>query len=404
MPGLLPLHSESQRWVDASIPRKPLLDWREMVIKGMHFCGALKLARRLSSTHQIRAGSVLPFLPLERVTSAKFVILCYHGIGEAGNPLSFAPTRALFDAQMRFLRENFRVVSLEQACQELRGKSKTEPGIVITLDDGYRSAYTLAFPTLQKYKLPATIYLTLESVETGQVAWYDRVFLAMALAPSGELQLDLQGPWRFQLDSTADRLRAAVEVVALLRTLPNSERRACCALLENKIGLPQNALSNRVLNWDEIRTMHDAGITFGSHTLTHPVVSRLLPQELKRELNDSKCLLERNLGAQVLDFAFPFGKVSDCGAAAVEMLARCGYRSAVTTVPGVNTPQVNPYELRRLQVGFDGSLARFAFDLSRAFLRMEVPHALNALPPDSQVPVDVAPPSSIGGTLGNADA
>jgi peptidoglycan/xylan/chitin deacetylase (PgdA/CDA1 family) len=390
--------------VDASIPHRPLLDWREMVIKTLHYSGALKLARRLSETHQIRAGSALPFLHLERVTSAKFVILCYHGIGEAGNPLGFAPPRELFEAQMRFLRENFRVVSLEQACQELRGNSRTEQGIVITFDDGYRSAYTQAFPILQKYKLPATIYLTLESIETGQVAWYDRVFLAMALAPSGELHLDLQGPWRFQLHTTADRLRAAVELVALLRTLPNSERRKYCALLENKVGLPQNALSNRVLNWDEIRTMHNAGITFGSHTLTHPVVSRLLPQELKHELSDSKNLLERNLGVPVLDFAFPFGKASDCGVAAVEMLARCGYRSAVTTVSGVNTPEVNSYELRRMQVGFDGSLARFAFDLSRAFLRMEEPHLLNAVPADSRVAVGGKPPSSIGGALGDPDA
>jgi len=52
-------------------------------------------------------------------------------------------------------------------------------GVAITFDDGYRSAYTIAFPILQKYRLPATIYLTAESVETGQVAWYDRVFLAI---------------------------------------------------------------------------------------------------------------------------------------------------------------------------------------------------------------------------------
>jgi len=64
-------------------------------------------------------------------------------------------------------------------------------------DDGYRSAYTIAFPILQKYRLPATIYLTAESVETGQVAWYDRVFLAISVAPAGEFQLDLESPWYF---------------------------------------------------------------------------------------------------------------------------------------------------------------------------------------------------------------
>src|SRR4029077_3664879 len=260
------------------------------------------------------------------------------------------------------------------------------------------------FPILQKYRLPATIYVTTESVETGQVAWYDRVFLAMAVAPSGALQLDFDSPYRFQLNSPGDRLRAALELVALLRTLPNSERRRCCALLEKKIGLPQNALSSRVLTWEEILTMRQAGIAFGSHTLTHPVVSQLTLQELEQEVGASKCILEKKLGIPVLDFAFPFGKASDCSPPALEMLSRSGYRSAVTTVSGVNTPNVNPFELRRLQVGPDGSLARFAFDLGRAFLRTEELGALNISLAGSAGAQEAHGAAGIGGALGNSDA
>src|SRR5260370_20747469 len=122
----------------------------------------------------------------------------------------------------------------------------------------------------------------------------------------GELHLNLQGPWCLRLNSSEDRLRAALQVVAFLRTLPNSQRRDCSASLENKIGLPQNALSSRVLTWEEIHTMHQTGIAFGSHTLTHPVVSQLAPEELEHELVASKVLLEEKLGIPVLDFAFPF--------------------------------------------------------------------------------------------------
>lgn len=398
------LRPESQTWVDASIPNRPLLDWHELVIKGLHYSGALRLARRLSKSHEIPPDSSLPFPRFARVKIPKFVILCYHGIGESGNPLGVAPTRELFEAQMHFLQGNYRVTSLEEACRELRSGSKSEPGVVITFDDGYRSAYTVAFPILQKYRLPATIYLTVDSVETGQVAWYDRVFLAMAVAPSGELQLDLQGPWRFQLNSPEDRLRAALEVVAHLRTLPNSLRCERCAALENRIGLPQDALSSRVLTWEEIRLMHSAGIAFGSHTLTHPVVSQLAPHELQQELSSSKCLLEKKLGIPVLDFAFPFGKASDCSSAALEMLARSGYRSAVTTVSGVNTPQVNPFELRRLQVGSNGSIARFAFDIGRAFLRAEELRDLN-VPKTGSAAVPGSPTMvSVGGSSENPDA
>ncbi len=70
----------------------------------------------------------------------------------------------------------------------------------------------------------------------------------------------------------------------------------------------------------------------------------------------------------------------------------------------MNTPQINPYELRRLQVGYDASLPRFAFDLNRAFLRVEEARALNALPVDGPgAPMDQSP-KSIGGTFGDPDA
>lgn len=398
------LHPESQRWVNASLTRKSRLDWRELVIKTMRYTGALDVARRLSKSYEMRPDSAFPFPRFRRIRNPKFAVLCYHGIGESGNPLGLAPSSEVFEAQMRFLRTNYRVVSLEEVCRELCGSATTEPGVAITFDDGYRSTYTVAFPILQKYCLPATIYLTLDSVESGQVAWYDRVFLAMTVAPTGELQLDLEGPWRFQLNSMADRLRAAFEVVAYLRTVPNCRRRECCLGLERKIGLPENALSSRVLTWDQIYTMHHAGISFGSHTLSHPVVSQLTPPELQKELADSKSLLEQKLGIPVLDFAFPFGKTTDCSAAAVETLSRCGYRSAVTTVAGVNTPQVNPFELRRLQVGDDGSLARFAFDLDRAFLRVEEPRSLIASPGGPSLQQQEQSLQTIGGAFGGPDA
>jgi peptidoglycan/xylan/chitin deacetylase (PgdA/CDA1 family) len=374
-PGLRP---DSQRWVDASIPRRPVFDWREFVIRGMRLSGALQLARSLSKKFEIRPNSSWIFPRLQRIQSPKFVVLCYHGIGECGNSLLESPTVEMFEAQMRFLRQNYRVVSLEEVCQELDRGKITEPGVAVTFDDGYRSTYTAAFPVLQKYRIPATIYLTYETVESGEVAWYDFVFAAMAAAHDSKLEIDLPAPMEFQFSSREDRLRAALQIIALLRTLPNSQRRKFCDLLKERMGLSEDDVSGRVLTWAQIRSMQDAGISFGSHTLSHPVVSRLAPEELERELADSKRLLEERLGREVLDFAFPFGKVTDCSSESAAVLSRSGYRSATTTIPGVNTPGTQRFELRRLQVGEDSSLARFAFDLDTAFLRTEKPQVLFA--------------------------
>jgi peptidoglycan/xylan/chitin deacetylase (PgdA/CDA1 family) len=398
------LRPESRSWVDASLTRKSAFNWRELVIKGMFYSGLLNLSRRLSEIYEIRPNSSFPLLRFRRVQQTRHVILCYHGIGESGNPLTPAPSRQRFESQMKFLRENYRIVSLARACEELGESKQHEPGVSVTFDDGYSSTYSVAFPILRALQIPATIFLTVESVETGQVAWYDRVFLAMAVAPSGELRLDFGGPWRFQIHSKEDRMRAALETVAHLRTLPDEDRKIHCSALEKMIGLPTNALSSRILNWEQIRQMHENGISFGSHTLTHPVVSQLSSSGLERELGESKRILESKLEAPILDFAFPFGKTTDWNAAAIEVLSRFRYRSAVSTVSGVNNSSTEPFELRRLQVGDDGSLARFAFDLNQAFLRAEEPISLTK-PSAGAVPISSEPgTSSIGGTFGGPDA
>jgi peptidoglycan/xylan/chitin deacetylase (PgdA/CDA1 family) len=398
------LRPESQKWVDASLPRPSSLNWRELVIQGMHYTGSLDLARRISMQFEIRPDSTLPWLRFRQVLNPKFLILCYHGIDESGNPLLPSTSRESFESQMRFLRSHYRIVSMDEVCGELRSDSISTPGIAITFDDGYRSVYTTAFPILQQYNIPATVYLTLETVETGEAAWYDRVFLAMALAPNGHLNLDLEGSWHFELNSSEQRLHAALEVVAFLRSLPNARRREFFALFEKKMGLSPDAISGRILTWEQIYTMSRSGISFGSHTMTHPVVSQLSPAELTFELSDSKRLLAERTASPALDFAFPFGKVSDCSTAALTMLSDCGYRSAVTTVPGVNTPLLNQYELRRLQVGCDVSLARFAFDLNQALLRVEAPRALNTLIADPAASQPQLCPTTLAGTTERPDA
>ena len=65
------------------------------------------------------------------------------------------------------------------------------------------------------------------------------------------------------------------------------------------------------MNWDQVREMHHAGISFGSHTMTHPVLSRLTPDALQQEVAESKCLIESRLDAVVEDFSFPFGRIAE---------------------------------------------------------------------------------------------
>ena len=362
--------AEANRW-----------NWRDIIAQAAYGSGALGLLGRISRAYELRsrAGETLPALC--RVSQPKYLILCYHRVGIEGIPYYCKLPTAQFEMQMRILRENFRVLSLSQLCDELANPGSRGQAVTVTFDDGYRDLYTNALPVLRKYEIPATVYLTRDCIETGEVAWYDRIFLALQVAPPGVLHLPIRGGPRIVLGSPQQRIAVGRQIVSLLRRTAPAERRHFCNILEQRVSLPAGMLAGRMLSWSEIREMRSAGIFFGSHTLSHPVLSMLTAEEVEAELRDSKCLLEARLGEPVLDFAFPFGKPEDCGPIAHAAVTRCGYRSAVTTSWGINKPGANMNALRRVQLDEERTAARFCLRLRQAFFRVDETSAPLVTPP-----------------------
>jgi peptidoglycan/xylan/chitin deacetylase (PgdA/CDA1 family) len=350
---------------------------RKLVAQGLYRTGLLRMGERLFRSRELSpvAGSRLP--RVRRSAGSKFGILCYHRVGTEGVPLFSRLLPEFFRAQMKYIRKRYRVVSLGQVCRELQDGTPAEPTLAITFDDGYRDLYTHAFSVLQEYQLPATIYLIGRSMETGEVPWYDRIFLALNVARGTSLEVEMDGVRRFRLVSAKARTEAAWEIVSHLRTKPDAWRqRWCTSFHRENLICPEDA-EGRMLNWEQVRLMQSAGVSFGAHTMSHPSVSRLDWRELETELGESKRLLERGLGSAVEDFAYPFGKPEDRSLAAEEFLTSCGYRSAVTTTEGFNVSGASRFQLRRLSISDDWSLSDFAFNLSRMFL--ETPSEMSSM-------------------------
>jgi peptidoglycan/xylan/chitin deacetylase (PgdA/CDA1 family) len=118
-----------------------------------------------------------------------------------------------------------------------------------------------------------------------------------------------------------------------------------------------------------VREMHNAGIRFGSHTVSHPILSRLSREELRKEVCDSKRDIESQLGTPAACFAYPNGKPADYDETAKILLRESGYKCAATTLGGFNTTFQDPFELRRGQPWqSDIDVFRFQFFLERHVL------------------------------------
>ncbi len=361
---------ELELHVQAEDEKQPVAgDWRHRVAAGLYQTGLLGAFRALSRRCELGSDNG-GGERLRRVRTPKYLVLGYHSVGIDGVPLHCRLSKQVFADQMRYIKRNYRVISLRQMVEELQDPVAQGQSVVVTFDDGYLGTYTQAFPVLKEYAIPVTVYLIAGSIESGEVPWYDRIFLRLQRAPS-EVTVALDTDRTFRLTDLASRVNAGVTTVSYLRTVSDERRRQWCESFEKAIPLPAEALRGSMMSWDEVREMLRAGISFGCHTMTHPVLSRITPDDVQREVAESKGLIEERLGVQVDDFAFPFGKPADCGAIGAKFLSQSGLRTAMTANTGVNEPGADRFRLRRMVQGEDPSIAMFAYRLQELFFRPE---------------------------------
>jgi peptidoglycan/xylan/chitin deacetylase (PgdA/CDA1 family) len=124
----------------------------------------------------------------------------------------------------------------------------------------------------------------------------------------------------------------------------------------------QGLRTRSLLTLAQMREMQRSGVTFGSHSATHPLLSSLSDSELRREVRDSKAMLEDALGTAVEWFAYPFGDVDRRVRATV---LEAGYKAAVTTNAGFNRWQ-DPLALHRLEIDDRDWLLDFALKIATA--------------------------------------
>lgn len=124
------------------------------------------------------------------------------------------------------------------------------------------------------------------------------------------------------------------------------------------------------LTWSEVRELHNGGIQFGSHTVTHPDLRSLGPEQIEYELGYSKETIEQKLGSQVESFAYPFAFPEEDKSFTrflVGVLENLGYESGVSTIIGRAKAASNRFYLPRLPVNTWDDAALFRAKLEGGY-------------------------------------
>lgn len=252
------------------------------------------------------------------------VTLNYHRIGAPTGSLLdwdlWSATEEDFATQVRALKQHFDVVGLDDLPQVFSslGKrwSSRQRFVLITFDDGYLDNYEAAFPILREHNVPGTFFITTGFVGDRQIAWWDEIAWMIRSARADVVEL--------VLDDCADRMRLSIDrpdceeairtALAHAYQLGTEQRTAFLNQLADATGsgrAPRSLTDDLWMNWDMVREMRSAGMSFGAHTVSHPVLSRLSAVEQNAEICESRIRLERELGETVNAFSYPVGRV-DC--------------------------------------------------------------------------------------------
>jgi len=275
------------------------------------------------------------------ITLAFHRVLTEDSFSRTGSLPGILMKEKTFQDLLAHVKQHYKPVALENA---IPGNQSTKINVVFTFDDGWRDNYTIAFPIARAYGIPFTIFVCPGVLGQSEPFWPEQACSLM-----------------HTLGKDAHEISATVEG---LKRLPSSERdRYFSSLREQALRagtLPQPSIEDQVLSSGEILEMHRAGVSFGSHTQTHQILTSLPMDVVERELAKSKSAVEELLGQPCTMLAYPNG---DWSREVRDLAYDVGFRVAVTTQRGGWTKECNKLAVPRsymCEAGVAGLNGRFS--------------------------------------------
>jgi peptidoglycan/xylan/chitin deacetylase (PgdA/CDA1 family) len=258
---------------------------------------------------------------------------------------AFQPNRLLeitpvfFEALLRRLkRRRIDVISLDEMHRRLvTGESKRR-FVCLTFDDGYKDVMQWAYPLLQKYEMPFAMFIATSFPDRlGELWWLG---IEAVIAQNSRITFAVNGEQRyFDCAKIGEKRELYDALYGYLRSMKSDAEvrrtvRDLCACYKVDMAALCRDLC---MDWEEIgRMAEDPLCTIGAHTVNHPMLKKMADHDAVRaEMEQSRAVLHAALGRRPEHLAYPVGDPTSAGAREFRIAAELGFKTAVTTRPGV---------------------------------------------------------------------
>lgn len=306
------------------------------------------------------------------------VILTYHRVvtdreiaAQSIQPGMYV-TQEVFAAHMRFLTKHFTVLSFAELLA-LWDEQRWDAGArycVVTFDDGWLDNYLYAFPVLSAFRIPATVFLPTGFIGTSDWFWPEKISWLAGQSfrcPYAErIRVQTELKQRTGWAGAERVLEGQEDIDALIESCKTQSQEwitSFTASWADLLGVRWPA-ERQVVTWDEVREMSAAGISFGSHSVSHRILPALSKEEIRLEAVESWETLSGQSVRAVPVFCYPNGDWSD---EVERCVAAAGYRAATTTQFGYESARpADRFGLKRINMHHDVTCTDelFAFHLA----------------------------------------
>lgn len=302
-------------------------------------------------------SGVLNKLKLYKLKGKSFVLMYHRIISSAEMPEypvqpGMYVFKDIFQQHIEYLSKNFNILPFEYLIENVSDGKDVTGCCSITFDDGWRDNFDNAFPILNSFNVPATIYLTTGYIGTNNWFWPEELSCYLDLLKKREdPSLIKKTPEEIRkfvnLDKDKkDTISTAIESVKLMT---NEKRTDILSCLEKLLG---RVKKKRVLmDWSEVMKMQESGIiSFGAHTVSHKILDQLSTQDATIEIAESLKSIEEHLGHRVGTFAYPNGNYNED---LQKILKGLGVKGAVTTKKGYFHKTTSKFAIPRIGIHND---------------------------------------------------
>jgi peptidoglycan/xylan/chitin deacetylase (PgdA/CDA1 family) len=273
-------------------------------------------------------------------------------------------TPAFLDAALAALRQaDVDIVSMDEAWRRLNGDPGERRFVAVTFDDGYRDTLEYAWPILKRHGVPFTLFVASAFAEGTGVLWWEA--LGQAVAKNSALDVEMDGALRhFDCSTPQAKDETFAMLYGWLRGKQHeTDLEAAIGAIAAENGIDTGAQCRELcMGWENLAGLAaDPLVTIGAHTVSHPFLAKCDDGTVRAEMTGSRLAIEQKLGVRPQHFAYPVGAPDAVGPREFAIAAEVGYRTGVTTRPGVifADHSRHPTALPRISVNGEFQQLRF---------------------------------------------